>query len=317
MIPENGKSFELFGLIVRAPNCEELHEEVISENVVGGVVDQYHRQYGDDDQIISVQESFDEMVSDRPSENKRTLVVLDCANIGWAHGGDHFSAAGIQIAINFFSNYKVDIVAFIPSNYLRKKPRDGARGNSCMETDDWDILNTLVHTGKVTVVPAGDHDDVYILSYARFNNGFVVSNDFFVDHIKNITEETIRTSMKYWLNENRCGYTFHSSLLTFMINPGNILSTVLGYLNFQEKKSEFEENFSTVISSLSSSISVLLRCERYVELKYLLLARSSTYMEIMLLDEALNDLYLILIKIDPNCSDALAKIQQCRTMQQR
>jgi hypothetical protein len=102
-----------------------------------------------------------------------------------------------------------------------------------------------------------------------------------------------------------------------MINPGNILSTVLGYLNFQEKKSEFEENFSTVISSLSSSISVLLRCERYAELKYLLLARSSTYMEIMLLDEALNDLYLILIKIDPNCSDALAKIQQCRTMQQR
>jgi hypothetical protein len=83
MIPENGKSFELFGLIVRAPNCEELHEEVISENVVEGVVDQYHRQYGDDDQIISVQESFDEMVSDRPSENKRTLVVLDCANIGW------------------------------------------------------------------------------------------------------------------------------------------------------------------------------------------------------------------------------------------
>jgi hypothetical protein len=119
------------------------------------------------------------------------------------------------------------------------------------------------------------------------------------------------------LSENRCGYTFHSNSLTFIINPGNILSTVLGYLNFQEKKSEFEEIFSTVISSLSFSISVLLRCERYAELKYLLLARSSTYMELILLEEALNDLYLILTKIDPNCSEALAKIRQCKTMQQR
>jgi hypothetical protein len=83
MIPENGKSFELFGLIVRVPDYEELHEEFVSENVVERVFDQDHRQYGDDDQIISVQESFDEMVSDRPSENKKILVVLDCANIGW------------------------------------------------------------------------------------------------------------------------------------------------------------------------------------------------------------------------------------------
>jgi hypothetical protein len=69
-----------------------------------------------------------------------------------SHGGDHFSAAGIQIAIDFFNNYKVDIVAFIPSSYLRKKPRDGAKGNSCMETDDWEVLNTLVHTGIYTNV---------------------------------------------------------------------------------------------------------------------------------------------------------------------
>lgn len=195
--------------------------------------------------------------------------------------------------------------------------RDGARGNSCMETDDWEILNKLVHTGKVTVVPAGDHDDVYILTYARFHDGFVVSNDFFIDHIKNITEETIRNSMKCWLKENRCGFTFHNNSSSFIINPGNVLSTVLGYLNFQEKKGEFEEKYSILLASLSSCISVLLRFERYEELKYVLLARSSTYIELMLPNEALNDLYLIIDRIDQNCAEALMKIQQCNIIKLR
>lgn len=138
-----------------------------------------------------------------------------------------------------------------------------------------------------------------------------------MDHIQNITEETIRNSMKYWLKENRCGFTFHSNSFTFMINPGNVLSTVLGYLQFQEKKNEFEEKFSIVISSLSTCISALLQCERFEELKYLLLARSSTYIELLLFEEALNDLNLIIERIDPNCAEALAKIMQCKTIQQK
>jgi hypothetical protein len=39
---------------------------------------------------------------------------------------------------------------------------------------------------------------IYINIHIYIYIGFVVSNDFFVDHINNITEETIRSSMKYW-----------------------------------------------------------------------------------------------------------------------
>jgi hypothetical protein len=86
MTPENGKSFELFGLMVRVPNDEELHQEITSENV-NRRDDERHLCRDDNsqylDRIVSVQESFEGMVTDHPADNRRTLVVLDCANIGW------------------------------------------------------------------------------------------------------------------------------------------------------------------------------------------------------------------------------------------
>ena len=230
---------------------------------------------------ISVEHSFDDMVSEQPSQKKKTLIVLDCANIGWGHGEDHFSTAGIVSALSFFSKWNVDIAAFVPSSYLKKKPRDGRKGNSVMETDDWEQLASLVRTGDVTVVPAGDHDDVYILSFARSNNGFIVSNDFFSDHISSLQVQSIQRSMKLWLNVNRCGFTFMKNSI-FMITPGNVLSTVLGYLNFQEKILHFDESCGRIINTLSDSIKVLFECEGFPQLKYLLLARATSYMEVSL-----------------------------------
>jgi hypothetical protein len=78
----------------------------------------------------------------------------------------------------------------------------------------------------VTVVPAGDHDDVYILHYARSNSGFVVSNDFYADHIRKLDNDSIRLSMSLWLAENRCGYTFVRG--EFMLNPACPLATIYG-----------------------------------------------------------------------------------------
>lgn len=122
---ENGRSFELFGLMVKAPPSEELHESTCHYQIAESII--LETETGDNNtqylNQISVQESFDDMVIDHPSEKRKTLVVLDCANIGWAYGGSIFCADGINIAINFFSNYKVDVIAFIPSSYLKKKPR--------------------------------------------------------------------------------------------------------------------------------------------------------------------------------------------------
>lgn len=288
---EGSSSFELFGLMVKVPNDSEVetdhmrrpyYQENSTDLTTNPSRPLYERKPSPPPvPEISVERSFDDMVSEQPSQKKKTLVVLDCANIGWGHGEDHFSTAGIVSALSFFSRWNVEIAAFVPSSYLKRKPRDGHKGNSVMVTDDWEQLNSLVRTGDVTVVPAGDHDDVYILSFARSNNGFIVSNDFFSDHISSLQEKSVQRSMKLWLNVNRCGFTFMKNT-TFMINPGNVLSTVLGYLNFQEKILHFDESCGRIINTLSDSIKVLLECEGFPQLKYLLLARATSYMEVIL-----------------------------------
>jgi Zc3h12a-like Ribonuclease NYN domain len=290
-----GSSFELFGLMVKVPS------DTVVEALVGSstYLPKYSPKYAippvpetppsllssqistAPEHEITVRQSFDEMVSEQPSERTKTFVVLDCANIGWAHGENHFSAEGIRIALAFFARYNVDIAAFIPSSYLKRKPSNGSKGNSVMETDDWEQLAVLVRTGDVTVVPAGDHDDVYILSFARSNNGFIVSNDFFADHIAGIEEKSIQRSMKLWLNVNRCGFTFMKNA-SFMINPGNVLSIVLGHLRFQERILDFSKSQSIIINTLTSTIQVVLQLEGFMQLKYLLLARAASYMEVIL-----------------------------------
>ena len=153
-----------------------------------------------------------------PSSEK-LLIVLDGANIGWMYGnGTLFDPVGIEMALSYFAQFDVDTVTFIPSSYLKKKPRDGSKTNACMETDDFEVLQRLVHTGAVTMVPAGDHDDVYVLSYARAHHGYVVSNDLFQDHISQLEVEAIRNSMVLWLRSHRCGYTFVNG--EFLLNPG-------------------------------------------------------------------------------------------------
>jgi hypothetical protein len=290
-----GSSFELFGLMVKVPS------DTVVEALGGSstYLPKYSPKYAippvpetppsllssqistAPEHEITVRQSFDEMVSEQPSERTKTFVVLDCANIGWAHGENHFSAEGIRIALAFFARYNVDIAAFIPSSYLKRKPSNGSKGNSVMETDDWEQLAVLVRTGDVTVVPAGDHDDVYILSFARSNNGFIVSNDFFADHIAGIEEKSIQRSMKLWLNVNRCGFTFMKNA-SFMINPGNVLSIVLGHLRFQERILDFSKSQSIIINTLTSTIQVVLQLEGFMQLKYLLLARAASYMEVIL-----------------------------------
>ena len=55
-----------------------------------------------------------------------------------------------------------------------------------MDTDDLDKLSDMMMKGLITLVPSGDNDDVYILTYARENHGYIVSNDFYADHVRDI-----------------------------------------------------------------------------------------------------------------------------------
>lgn len=188
----------------------------------------------------SVEEVFADMVSETPAERSKTLVVLDCANIGWFYGSDVFNATGIRIAISFFKQFSnVEMRAFLPASYLRVKPNGQTHNtqntssinnqhdnNAIMQTDDVEYLTELAGSALLTIVPSGDYDDAYILNYARDNCGFIISNDFFNDHVASIKQSQVKRSMKLWLSENRCGYTFVNQI-EFMINPQSKLATCL------------------------------------------------------------------------------------------
>lgn len=84
---------------------------------------------------------------------------------------------------------------------------------------------------QMVIVPAGDSDDLYILQYARMNDGFVVSNDFFVDHVRSLPSEEASQQAKVWLEQFRCPYTFIKSASsgggTFMPSPASAMMELL------------------------------------------------------------------------------------------
>jgi len=166
-----------------------------------------------------VMDAFGEMITDHPGDEPLLTVVLDCANIGWAYGHTQFNVDGVIKAISFFESLNIRVVGFLPLGYLRKKTR--AR----METEDYEKLENLARNNRVSMVPAGDHDDSYILSFARENNAFVISNDLFIDHMQGIHEQSTRRSMALWLRVNRISYTFVRQV--FVLNPKSVLMDII------------------------------------------------------------------------------------------
>ena len=112
--------------------------------------------------VTNIENSFGDMITSMPSDqsvNNRILVVLDCANIGWFYGnGKCFSSQGLINTFEYFSKIPIEceLVAFIPSSYVRKKPTDGTTGNTKMKTEELEHLESLILNGKISVVPAGN-----------------------------------------------------------------------------------------------------------------------------------------------------------------
>ena len=170
--------------------------------------------------IASLEETFVDTFGEMvciDSSYEKPLVVLDCANIGWTYGIDFFCAKGVDIAISYFVENGANVIGFLPAYYLYKKPSDGCKQNSVMQTDDWELLDNHRRFGTIVLVPPGDNDDLYILTHARIQNGFVISNDHFQDHIKSLESNDIRLSTEIWIHEHRISYTFINK--KFMINP--------------------------------------------------------------------------------------------------
>ena len=94
-------------------------------------------------------------------------VVLDCANIGWSFGRTCFSAQGLLLALRFFESLNIATTGFLPAHYARRKPSDDSRGNALMETEQLEQLSALVATNRITLVPSGCEDDLFILSHGE------------------------------------------------------------------------------------------------------------------------------------------------------
>lgn len=177
--------------------------------------------------VIESLEDALEGMTEEVSLRDKLLVVIDAANVGWAHGGgSFFSPRGVLVAIETIQNAgtkgsrEVEVMSFLPASYVRRRPQKGSNitGNALMVTEEWEMLDNLVSAGSLTLVPAGDHDDVYLISYAKVHNGYVISNDFFADHIDSIKDESKRRSLKLWIQERRCSYVF-TKPDEFMLNP--------------------------------------------------------------------------------------------------
>lgn len=174
------------------------------------------------DQGNIVVNAFGEMITQHPGEEPMLTVVLDCANIGWTYGHSAFDIDGVIKAISYLESFNINVVGFLPLGYLRKKTRQR------MVTEDYEKLENLARNNRISMVPAGDHDDCYILSYARENNAFIVSNDLFVDHVQGLQDRSIRHSMALWLRANRVSYTFVQQ--EFVLNPRSILVEIIAEL---------------------------------------------------------------------------------------
>lgn len=183
---------------------------------------------------VLMEDAFTEMAPEMEHCVEKLIVVLDCANIGYDYGNQvEFNSLGVKIAIDFFSKHLVKVVGFIPRHLLDVKPRVGIKAKTQYNIESnlkhadnsSNILNDLVWQGKVSVVPSAEKDDLYILSYARDRNGYVVSNDLYRDHAQALHESGVNDGAALWIEERRCGFTFVDN--EFMLNPESNLAAVL------------------------------------------------------------------------------------------
>jgi hypothetical protein len=211
-------------LIIEYPDEEAYISNVVTENVVSSACMEIDNESADESDEKCVTECS-EVVNNLP------VVVLDCANIGWSYGITDYSSHGVIECFRYLDNFSniINIIGFIPSSYVRKKPQS-SRGNAMMVTGEWEKLQSLIHDGRLVVVPAGDNDDTYIIAHASKTNGFIISNDFFNDHCA--TQELTSGNgevMKEWLSRARVGYTFVQG--TLMINPNRCRQCII--ISFQ------------------------------------------------------------------------------------
>eukprot|EP01039_Chlorochromonas_danica_P010768 gene10768-11968_t len=269
----------------------------------------------------TIEETFAEMVVDQPVDRSKILIVLDCANIGWNYGLDRFSAKGVQLSLDFFSAWAVEVRAFLPESYMKKNTRCYLTQAEAYESHT--LLSHYLAQRRLSLVPSGDSDDAYILNYARENNGFIVSNDQYRDHIASLQNESIRLSMQFWLSENRCQFTFSSE--EFILNPASALSFALrkdkmltdtsilttNILGDNECELHGGSAHSRLLDRLGQAAKDAMALNRPHLLEHILLARSHLLLEVGEVSRSKEEARLIVDHLNPVSAEAYRILQTC------
>jgi len=241
--------------------------------------------------------------------------VIDAMNVGYCYA-DHreFCIQGVVAAIEYLESRGVQVTTFLPARMFRMKD------SSYMMTADQETIARLRESNVLSEVPAGNHDDPYILKYAKDTNAFVISNDKFNDH-KNKLQESQDAPGRFpefsnFIKDYRCGYTFVGSQKAFMIDPESSLSKLIATSTTDSTLVAVHAAHQTAppipISQMSDPVQVLSELIAYygnnnqtIQLKFALLTRVVSYVTSGRIHEALQDLDYILNVLDSQCIDAL------------
>jgi hypothetical protein len=112
---------------------------------------------------------------ERPKLSKKGkhLIVIDGPNVARKHGKDtEFSSKGIKIALEYWNQLGHDAIAFVPQQYVKRKPGSGpvTLGEFYPKANNVELLLELVESDKVALTPPQDYDDTYCIQYAMNHN---------------------------------------------------------------------------------------------------------------------------------------------------
>ena len=76
----------------------------------------------------------------------------------------------------------------------------------------------------IVETPSSNYDDSYCIEYAKTNNGYIVTNDKFKDHIE---AKQGAKEVKNWIQSHSIGFTFHGDV--FLPNPDDYIFKKYNY----------------------------------------------------------------------------------------
>jgi hypothetical protein len=153
---------------------------------------------------MSVDQALEKVVpaGSKPKQSSnKPLIVIDTANVSHEHGGGAFSTQGLPIVVEYYKSKGFsNVVAFLPDHYLTQHYPDPLQ--------DWSKLEALVEEKILIPTPAADYDDVYMVQYARKNDGVIVTNDKYRDIPLSFKDPQERKTVAKWIMGHRIPFKF-------------------------------------------------------------------------------------------------------------